>query len=63
MAQGRFYTTLEGLAETFGTFKPMRIAFETGTHAHWVKDVLGGLGHEAIVANARKVELIWKNER
>ena len=63
VAKGRFRTTPRGLEKTFGSYEPMRIAFETGTHAHGVKDVLERLGHEVIVANARKVELIWKNDR
>lgn len=62
-ATGRFRTTPKGLEGTFGGRDRLRIAFETGTHSHWVKDILEDLGHEVIVANARKAELIWRNER
>lgn len=62
-AQGRFRTTSKDLEKNFGAYDPARIVIEIGTHAHWVKDVLERLGHEVIVANARKVELIWRNHR
>ena len=63
VAQGRFRTTAASLERTFGSYEPMRIAFETGTHVQWVEEVLGELGQEGHVANARKVGLIWKNNR
>jgi hypothetical protein len=31
-----------------------RIALEIGTHAPWISRLLGELGHEVIVTNARK---------
>jgi hypothetical protein len=34
-----------------------RIALEIGTHSLWISRLLGQLGHEVIVANARKVQL------
>jgi len=63
VGQGRLSTTVHGLEQTFGACAPTRMVIETGTHVHWVKDVLAGLGHEVIVANARKVEVIWRNQR
>jgi transposase len=41
----------------------MRIALETGTHSPWVSRLLEGLGHEVLVANARKLRLIYSNKR
>jgi hypothetical protein len=41
----------------------MRIAIETGTHSPWVSRLLEELGHEVLVANARKVRLIYANKR
>ena len=38
------------------------IVMETGTHSPWVSRLLADLGHEVIVANARKVRLISDNE-
>lgn len=40
-----------------------RIVIETGTHANWVRDELSELGHEVLIANARKVRAISQNER
>jgi transposase len=41
----------------------MRIAIEVGTHSPWVSRLLSSLGHEVIVANARKLRLIYQNRR
>jgi len=41
----------------------MRIAIEAGTHSPWVSRVLEGCGHEVLVANARKLRLIYANKR
>jgi len=41
----------------------MRIAIETGTHSPWVSRLLEGCGHEVLVANARKLRLIYSNKR
>ena len=40
-----------------------RIALDTGTHSPWVSRLLGELGHEVIVANARKVRLIGESRK
>jgi transposase len=40
-----------------------RIALEIGTHSPWVSRLLSELGHEVIVANARKVRLIGESNR
>lgn len=47
---------LEGL-------EPMRIAIETGTHSPWVSRLLERLGHQTLVANARKLKLIYAEGR
>jgi len=40
-----------------------RVVLEAGTHSRWVSSVLEELGHEVIVANPRRVELISKSQR
>jgi transposase len=40
-----------------------RIALEIGTHSPWISRLLSGLGHEVIVANARKVRLIGESRK
>ena len=41
----------------------MRIAIEAGTHSPWASRVLKECGHEILVANARKLRLIYSNKR
>jgi transposase len=56
-------TTAKALREAFGRMPHSRIALETGTHSPWVSRLLSGLGHEVIVAHARKVRLIGESRR
>jgi transposase len=41
----------------------MRIALEAGTQSMWISRLLTQLGHEVIVANPRKLRLIYENRR
>ncbi len=62
--KGRMRTTPEALRRRFASEQPpMRIAIEAGTHSPWVSRVLEECGHEVLVANARKVRLIYANKR
>ena len=56
-------TTAKTLQEVFGGMPRSRIALETGMHSPWISRLLGELGHEVIVANARKLRLIGKVAR
>ncbi len=40
-----------------------RIALEVGTHSPWTSRFLASLGHEVLVANARKLRAIYANHR
>jgi len=59
----RVRTTAKALQEVFGTMPRSRIALEIGTHSPWVSRLLRELGHEVIVANARKVRLIGESRK
>jgi transposase len=59
MEEGRLPTTPEALRRRFASEQPMRIAVETGTHSPWVSRLLRECGHEVLVANARKLRLIY----
>ena len=61
--EGRLRTTPEALRRRFASEPSLRIAIETGTHSPWVSRLLEGLGHEVLVANARKLRLIYSNKR
>src|SRR5437879_880869 len=59
----RLSTTPKAMREVFGTMPRSRIALETGMHSPWVSRLLSELGHEVIVAHARKVRLIGESRR
>jgi transposase len=61
--EGRLRTTPEAFGRRFSSERPLRIAIETGTHSPWVSRVLKECGHEVLVANARKLRLIYANKR
>ena len=60
-------TTRPSIQSRFGSRERMRVVLETGTHSNWLHDELKGMGHEVIVANARRVRSICeadqKNDR
>jgi transposase len=62
--EGRLRTTPEAFRRRFASERPpMRIAMEAGTHSPWASRVLEECGHEVLVANARKLRLIYANKR
>jgi transposase len=63
MEEGRLRTTPEAFRRRFVSERPMRIAIEAGTHSPWASRVLEGCGHEVLVANARKLRLIYANKQ
>src|SRR5215469_18319827 len=56
-------TTPKALREVFGAMPHSRVAMETGTHSPWVSRLMKELGHEVIVAQARKVRLIGESRK
>src|SRR5215203_2481684 len=62
--EGRLRTTPEAFRRRFASEQPpMRIAIEAGTHSPWASRVLEECGHEVLVANARKLRLIYANKQ
>src|SRR5262245_45028112 len=59
----RLSTTAKAMGEVFGGMPRSRIALETGTHSPWISRLLDKLGHEVIVAHARKVRLIGESRK
>jgi transposase len=57
--ESRIPTNTKAFQRRFSGIAPMRIAIETGTHSPWVSRLLEECGHEVLVANARKVRLIY----
>jgi transposase len=56
-------TNAKALREVFGSMPRSRIVLETGTHSPWISRPLSKLGHEMIVAHARKVRLIGESRK
>ena len=64
MEEGRLRTTPEALRRRFASEQQsLRIAIEAGTHSPWASRVLEECGHEVLVANPRKLRLIYTNKR
>ena len=58
--EGSLSTTREGLRRLAAGRKAV-IAMEVGTHSPWVSRLLTEYGHEVLVANARKLRMIYAN--
>ena len=56
-------TTKTGLNSLLEKMPSCRVALEVGTHSQWVSRHVAGLGHEVLVANARKVKAIGESTR
>lgn len=61
-AETRIPTTESGLHHAFSHLECTRVALEAGTHSSWVSYQLESYGHEVIVANPRKLRLVYENE-
>src|ERR1039457_4978673 len=60
--EGRMQSTEAALRRHFQGEPCLRIALECGTHSPWVSRLLTALGHQVIVANARKIRAITASE-
>ena len=63
LLEQKLSTTPKAMKEVFGGMPRSRVALETGTHSPWISRLLSELGHEVIVANARKVRLIGESRK
>jgi transposase len=61
--EGKVATTKKGMEEVLGALEPCLIALEVGTHSPWISRLLKSLGHEVVIANARKVGVISQNSK
>jgi transposase len=63
LEESKTATSPKAMEAAFGAMPRSRIALETGTHSPWVSRLLSQLGHEVIVAHARKVRLIGESRK
>jgi transposase len=50
------------MRQRFAGITASRIALEVGTHSPWVQRLLEECGHEVVVANPRKLRMIYQND-
>jgi transposase len=56
LREGQFRTRRQEVGEFFQGLAISRVVIEVGTHSAWVREMIAGLGHEVLVANARRME-------
>ena len=56
LGEGQFRTRRQDVGEFFQGLAISRVVIEVGTHSAWVREVIAGLGHEVLVANAQRME-------
>jgi transposase len=61
--EGKVATRAAALSSRFDAGTPLRVVLETGTHATWIARLLRALGHEVLVADARRLRFIYASER
>jgi transposase len=61
--ESRLPTTKVSFQRKFSTLQPCRVAMEVGAHSRWASHLLNDLGHDVLVANARKLKAIYHNPR
>lgn len=59
----RLPTTNTSFKRKFSSLSPSKVAMEVGAQSRWVSDLLRKLGHDVLVANARKLKAIYANPR
>lgn len=56
LREGQFRTRRQEVGEFFQGLAISRVVIEVGTHSAWIREVIAGLGHEVLVANAQRME-------
>ena len=60
--ESQIATKPEALRARFEGLAPTRIALEVGGHSAWVSELLKELGHDVLVANARRLRMIFQSD-
>jgi hypothetical protein len=56
LAEGQVRTRQQEVTEFFQSLAMSRVVFEVGTHSAWMREIIAGLRHEVLVANARQMQ-------
>ena len=62
-SEGRIRNPEKGVRGRFGGLEPCQVAVEAGKRTWWICRLLSELGHEAVVADTRRVRALSRNER
>jgi len=62
LEEGKVRTRRAALERKFSMMAPALVAIEAGTHSAWVARLLGKCGHQVVVANPRKLRMIYRND-
>lgn len=63
LVERRVPTTKKALAQFAAERKPSLVAIEAGTHSAWVSRIFAKAGHSVLVANPRKLRIIYDTQR
>lgn len=64
VCEGRGVTSKSGIEAALKRFpKGTRVVIEEGCHSHWIERQLSRMGFEVLVADPRKVRLIYQNRK
>jgi transposase len=61
--EGTVGMTMSAFRKALELFEPTRVVIEAGAQSRWVEGLLSELGHEVIVANPRRVQLIAASQK
>jgi len=62
LEEGRVATTRTAFKKRLERIPSARIVLEAGSQSPWISKLLSSFGHEVIVANPRKLRLIYQND-
>lgn len=63
VAEGKVTTSVSAISALYSGLPGCVMVMETGPHSPWMYRLLTSLGHETIVANARKLDAIFRSSR
>jgi transposase len=61
--EGAIGTTEKWMRSLFSNVPESRVVMEVGTHSRWVSSLSASSGHETVVANARRLRLIYESDQ
>lgn len=63
LEESRLVTHSSALSNRFAHMEPARVVLEVGPHSPWISRLLSDAGHDVIVANPRKLRLIFESDQ